>query len=96
MGDLYGALGQGEQARDAYLNALRIRERLAQAEPDRADYQVDLAISLSRVGTAGDSFSAEAVERALAILLRLQGERRLAPDREPMIPALREMLRVRR
>ncbi len=43
--DLYGALGQGEQAREAYLKSLAIRERLAQAEPDRADYQRDLSVS---------------------------------------------------
>ena len=95
MGDLYRALGQVEEARDAYLKALRHRRALAQAEPDRADYQVDLAISLTRVGTAADSFSPEPIERALAILLKLQDEGRLAPDRESMIAQVRELLRRR-
>ena len=50
MGDLYGALGQGEEARQAYLKSLAIRERLAEAEPDRADYQRDLSVSYERMG----------------------------------------------
>jgi len=61
-------------------------------EPDRADYQVDLAISLYRVGIAGDSFAREPIERALAILLALHEAGRLAPQHESMIPALREAL----
>ncbi len=43
--DLYRVLGQGVKAREANLNALAIAERLAQAEPDRADYQRDVASS---------------------------------------------------
>jgi len=50
MGDLYGALGQGEATREAYAKALEIRERLARAEPDRADYQRDLSVSYERMG----------------------------------------------
>ena len=50
VGDLYRALGQGEQARQSYLQSLAIRERLAQAEPDRADYQRDLSVSYNKVG----------------------------------------------
>jgi hypothetical protein len=50
MGDLCGALGQGDQARVAYAKVLAIAERLAKAEPDRTDYQVDLVISLVRIG----------------------------------------------
>jgi hypothetical protein len=94
VGDLYRALGRGEEARDAYLKDLAIAERLAQAEPDRADYQVDLAISLTRVGIAGGSFAREPLERALAILLTLQKEGRLAPADEPKIAAVRELLRA--
>src|SRR2546421_7072425 len=50
VGDLFGALGQGQEARQAYLKSLAIRERLAQAEPDRADYQRDLSVSYERMG----------------------------------------------
>jgi tetratricopeptide (TPR) repeat protein len=92
VGDLYYDLGQGEKAREAYLKAQAIAERLAEAEPDRVDYQVDLAIFLNRVGISGDSVAREPIERALAILLALQEAGRLAPERESMIPMLREML----
>jgi hypothetical protein len=42
---------------------------LAHAEPDRADYQRDLAISLMQIGVLTES--AEALSRALAILSSL-------------------------
>ena len=50
MGDLFSALGQGEDARQAYEKALAIAERLAKAEPDRADYQRDLSVSYEQNG----------------------------------------------
>ena len=50
MGDLYRDLGQGEAARDAYQSSLEIAQRLAAAEPDRADYQRDLSVSYERMG----------------------------------------------
>jgi hypothetical protein len=92
MGDLYSALGQGEAAREAYLKSLQIIERVAQAEPDRADYQVDLAISLARIGSAESPLAREPLERALAILLTLQKAGRLAPEHEPKIADLQQML----
>ena len=83
MGDLYRALGQGDQARDAYLKSLAIAERLAQAEPDRADYQRDLSVSYNKMGDLyralgqGDQ-ARDAYLKSLAIAERLaQAE----PDR---------------
>jgi hypothetical protein len=90
MGDLYRALGQGDLARDAYLKALAIAERLAQAEPDRADYQRDLVISLMR--TAEGPQRKEYLHRALSILETLRSEDRLAPVDEPMLAELRRLL----
>ena len=94
MGDLYQALGQGEGARQAYQGALEIAERLAKAEPDRADIQVDLVNSLVRIATAAVAAppSRPPLERALAILLGLEEEGRLAPADQPKIEALRQML----
>jgi tetratricopeptide (TPR) repeat protein len=83
MGDLFSALGQGEDARQAFGKSLAIAERLAQAEPERADYQRDLSISYIKMG---DLFSAlgqgedarQAFGKSLAIRERLaQAE----PDR---------------
>jgi len=92
MGDLYRALGQGEGARQAYQGALEIAERLAKAEPDRADYQRDLVVSLERIATAAAPPSRPPLERALAILLALEAEGRLAPADQPMIEDLRQRL----
>ena len=50
MGDLLRALGQGEQAKTFYEKSLRISERLAADEPNRADYQRDLSVSYEKMG----------------------------------------------
>jgi tetratricopeptide (TPR) repeat protein len=72
MGDLFRALGQGEAAREAFAKSLAIREKLAQAEPDRADYQRDLSVSYNKMGelfrALGQGEAArEAFAKALAI-----------------------------
>ena len=92
MGDLYVSLGQGEAARQAYQGSLEIAERLAKAEPDRADYQLDLVISLVKIGTMAEPVDRPPLEQALAILLRLDQQARLAPADQPKIGALRQML----
>jgi tetratricopeptide (TPR) repeat protein len=92
MGDLYVALGQGEAARQAYQGSLEIAERLAKAEPDRADYQLDLVISLVKIGTVVEPADRAPLQQALAILLRLEQQGRLAPADQPKIEALRQML----
>ena len=50
MGDLLGALGHGETARQFYQKALEIAERLVAQEPDRADYLRDLSVSFKHMG----------------------------------------------
>jgi hypothetical protein len=92
MGDLYRALGQGEAARQAYQGSLEIRERLAKAEPDRADAQLDLVISLVKIGTVVEPADRPPLQQALAILLRLEQQGRLAPADQPKIEALRQLL----
>ncbi len=93
VGDLYRALGQGDQAKEFFLKDLAIAERLAQAEPDRADYQVDLAVSLAKVGQVSDTENGERFfKRALSILNTLKAKKRLAPEDEPKIAALEELM----
>ena len=88
MGDLLSGLGQGEQARQFYQKALQIAERLVQQEPERADYQTDLVVSLVRIGGRAN------LERAVAILRRLQSENRLTHEQATQwIPALESALR---
>ena len=62
MGDLYTALGDGTKAQQAFADALAIRERLALQEPERADFQQDLAGSFQRMGDI--AMAAEDVEKA--------------------------------
>ncbi|MFN6106490.1 MAG: hypothetical protein ACK5EA_18815, partial [Planctomycetaceae bacterium] len=44
------ALGDGPAARDAFQKSLDIAQKLASAEPDRADYQRDLSVSFNKMG----------------------------------------------
>ena len=72
MGDLYRALGQGEPAREACLKSLAIIERLAQAEPDRADYQRDLVAALWSLGLEDSEATGDYLRRALRILVSMK------------------------
>jgi hypothetical protein len=92
MCDLYRALGQGELAREAFQTALAIAERLARAEPDRADYQRDLIVSLVRAGSFDDSASYSHLESAWRILKQMDNAGRLEISDRPMIAGLRKLL----
>uniref|UniRef100_UPI0025F2A9D0 hypothetical protein n=1 Tax=uncultured Thiodictyon sp. TaxID=1846217 RepID=UPI0025F2A9D0 len=48
--EIYRVAGQGEDARAMYQKALEIRERLATAEPGRADDQRALSVSYIKLG----------------------------------------------
>ncbi len=50
LGDLMGALGEGEAARQYFEKSLEIRERLVRAEPQQADYQRNPSVSYERLG----------------------------------------------
>ena len=84
------ALGQTGRAMSRYQQLLRRQEKLAQAEPDRADYQRDLSVSYDRMG---DLFRAlgqgeearQAYRKSLAISERLSRSR-ARPRRLPARP----------
>jgi len=61
-----------------------------QAEPNRADYQRDLAVSLIRAGMFNKS--AEEFARALAIFSILAANGRLDPVDQPMLEHLQRAL----
>ena len=84
--DVVGIRDGTEGARDAYQQALAISERLAQAEPDRADYQRDLAVSWVKVGQSANS--REALVRAFAVLSSLNTSGRLNPADLPLLESL--------
>lgn len=89
------ALGNTDSAQRRYTRLLARYERLAQAEPDRADYQRDLSVSLVKVGSGDDPSGVVHLERALTILESLKDTGRLEPVDEPMIPELKRMLHDR-
>ena len=92
MGDLFQALGQGEQARQAFQRSLDIRERLAAAEPDRADAAWDLVASLWRMATLDGDRGREHFVRALAILQALHAAGKLFPEQVEWMRRLEKML----
>lgn len=73
-------LGQGDDARRYFELDLGIAERLAQAEPGRADYQRDLLVSLYRMMSADASRAASYRERGLGILRGLRSRGAVVPD----------------
>ena len=92
MGDLFKALGQGEQARQAFQRSLDIAERLAAAEPDRADAAWDLVVSLYKVAQIDEDHNRELLSRALTILRRLYAAGSLYPNQVQAMEQLEEML----
>jgi hypothetical protein len=92
MGNLFSALGQGEAARQAFAKSLAIIERLAQAEPGRADYQRDLIVSWVKMSEIDTARAREHLSRALSIARRLYDEGRLAPVDAWMVDELARRL----
>lgn len=92
LGDLNRDLGHGAAAREFYQRALAIAERLAQSEPDRADYQWDLVLSLWRIAKTSAEQEAPALRRALSILTTLEQAGSLLPRQEQLLLEIRERL----
>jgi hypothetical protein len=84
LGDLARDLGQNESAAGYFEKSLAIAERLAQAEPKRADLQRDLFVSHWRVGN---------LAAALATLEALKKDGRMLPADEKWLTQLRELVR---
>src|ERR1700719_2915685 len=92
MGDLFSAFAQGEEARQAFGKSLAIRERLAQAEPDRADYQRDLIVSYVKMSENEPAEARLWLTRALDVARSLQGRGGLAPADAWMLDELARRL----
>lgn len=67
-------------------------ERLADEEPNRVDYQIDLVESLVRVAPLAPEGGRSMFLRALAILEALKDWEALPPGYEPWIGTIRKML----
>jgi hypothetical protein len=92
LGDYLSALGQGEPAKTFFEKSLRIRERLAADEPNRADYQTDLVVSLIRMAGFEPESGGAMLQRALSILETLRAREALLPTQELWLDAIRRML----
>ncbi len=95
IGDALDNCGNLTEAQRFIHESLAIRERLAQAEPDRTDYQRDLVVSHGRLGLMEDETGEPHLRQALAILVSLKQAGRLSPVDEPYIDQLRKLLRQR-
>src|ERR1700674_2840269 len=83
---------QGDEARQAFQKSLAIRERLAQAEPDRADYQRDLIVSYVKMSENEPAEARLWLTRALDVARSLQGRGGLAPADAWMLDELARRL----
>jgi hypothetical protein len=92
MGNLLVALGEGEKARRFYQDALDLSRRLVAAEPQRADYQRDLAVSFSRMGRIDPEHAPDHIRNAVAILRSLKERGALLPPDEPWLGSLEDSL----
>jgi hypothetical protein len=93
QGDALSALGATDQAMARYREGHAIAERLARAEPGRADYQWGLVVSLWRAADIAADGGSEHLERALGILRGLDAAGALYPEQREWIPRLEERLR---
>jgi tetratricopeptide (TPR) repeat protein len=83
-------MGQSDDAREAYDAALAIRERLAAGEPERADFQRDLAISYDKMGFLFSAMGqGEEARKAYAAALAIR--ERLAADEPERADSQRDL-----
>jgi hypothetical protein len=75
-GDMAGALA-------AYEESLAIAQRLADIDQTNAQWQTDLVVSLYKIATYADGEKrSAALDKALAIVERLEAEGKLSPDKK--------------
>jgi hypothetical protein len=86
----YDALGQGEQAREYYLKALEIAERLAQQDPGNAGWQRDVWTALWRLASIPGSKMTWALTRMEAMKARGM----LVPSDEEFLQEARTRVRT--
>lgn len=94
--DALKALGATDRAMARYREAMEITERLARAEPQRADFQWDLVVSLWHMADLAEDGGTDHLERALGILHRLDAAGGLYPEQREGIARFEERLRQAR
>ena len=80
-----------EQAREAHLKSLALREQMVAAAPDREDYQRDISVSFDRLGDLYSDLgqmeeAREAYVRSLDIAERLAARRQICRISSATLP----------
>jgi tetratricopeptide (TPR) repeat protein len=91
LGSALAAADMSDEARSVYGKALSIIESYAATDPGNATWQIDLATCLYRLAQLGDE-PRRRLERALAILRRLDAAGALSEDQKPWIPGLEQAI----
>lgn len=86
------SLNRIEEARNVFLAGLAVIEDYARADPNNALHQMDLVIFLYKLAVLGDEPRAR-LERALAIIRRLDGEGKLNAAQKSWIEYIEEALK---
>ena len=91
LAGLAAADGAHDDARASLRKASALREQNAAADPDNAAWQSELAMSLVRLAQAGDAPQPR-LERALALLQKLDAAGKLNAEQKPMIANIQQVL----
>jgi hypothetical protein len=91
LAGLAAADGANDDARAALRKAFALREQNATTDPDNAAWQSELAISLFRLAQAGDEPQPR-LQRALALLQKLDAAGKLNVEQKPMIANIQQVL----
>jgi tetratricopeptide (TPR) repeat protein len=91
LASLAAADGAPDDARASLRKALALREQNAAADPDNAAWQSELAMSLFWLAQAGDEPQPR-LERALALLQKLDAAGKLNAEQKPLIANIQQVL----
>jgi tetratricopeptide (TPR) repeat protein len=83
--------GAHDDARASLRKAFALREQNAATDPDNAAWQSELAVSLFRLAQAGDEPQPR-LQRALALLQKLDAAGKLNAEQKPMIANIQQVL----
>ncbi|MXS82623.1 tetratricopeptide repeat protein [Nitrosomonas oligotropha] len=92
VGDMHPKSGDNAAALKAYQESLAIRKKLAELDPAVVEWQTDLVVSYVKLAQIEAGRRKELLTDALAILYRLQREKRLDHEKQKWIGELEQAL----
>ncbi|MEA2989176.1 MAG: hypothetical protein QOG83_1887, partial [Alphaproteobacteria bacterium] len=90
-GELQFSQGSAEEGFTSYRASLATAERVAGANPDNAQWQINLAVSHVNLAIRGDD-TANRLQAVADILRKLRASFKLAPAQEKLVAALEGLL----